>query len=67
MRRAVFPERSCRAMVGGEFQNYSCEVVEHHNGPCASGSVPASVTVRERWEEANPQLASETAGPEVWV
>jgi hypothetical protein len=34
--------------------DYPCEISEHHVGPCASLSVPASVTKRDAWEAANP-------------
>jgi hypothetical protein len=66
MRKTVFPERTCRASVAGEFQGHSCEIVEYHSGPCASESVPHSVKAREAWEAAHPDVPAVQA-PEVWV
>ena len=37
---AEYPQRKCRQPVSGNHQEYSCEVREHHAGPCASLSVP---------------------------
>jgi predicted cobalt transporter CbtA len=38
---------------GNVGQSYPCELSEHHAGPDASASVPASVKRRDAWEEAN--------------
>lgn len=54
MRTPVWPERSCRDGVSGEFANYSCDVVESHYGLHASRSVPDSVKRRLDWERRNP-------------
>jgi hypothetical protein len=40
--------------VGGDYQDYLCEIVEWHPGPCASASVPRSVQARDRWEAEHP-------------
>ena len=53
MRRAVYPQRSCRMPVHGEHQDYSCEVPDLHPGPCASLSDPASVARRDAWERSH--------------
>ncbi len=66
MRTAVFPERTCRARVQGEYQDCSCEVAEGHKGPCASYSLPESVERRQDWEQAHPE-AVETVAPQVWA
>lgn len=54
MKRAEYPQRSCRQPVQGLHQDYSCELPEHHPGPDASFSVKPSVEKRDAWEEANP-------------
>lgn len=66
MRKASYPERTCRVMVPGEFQNHSCEVVEYHRGPCATESVPRSVEIRDAWEKAH-QGETEIEAPPEWV
>ncbi|MET7363168.1 hypothetical protein ABZS76_32690 [Streptomyces sp. NPDC005562] len=57
----VWPERACRDLVTGEFANYSCDVVEGHLGPHASGSVPQSVAQRVAWEAKHPDELEPTA------
>ncbi|PPS89556.1 hypothetical protein [Streptomyces sp. MH60] len=54
IRLPVFPERTCRDQVSGEFAIHSCEVVEGHRGPHASQSVATSMTARLAWENRNP-------------
>jgi hypothetical protein len=54
LKKAAYPERSCRIPVPGDWIDHPCEVREHHPGPCASLSVPRSVTARDIWEAANP-------------
>ena len=54
MKRAEFPQRTCREPVAGDYQNYWCELPDVHPGPCASYSVVASVERRESWEANNP-------------
>jgi hypothetical protein len=54
VKKAEYPQRSCRWPVQGDHQDYNCEIFEHHTGPHASFSVPRSVTVRDAWEAANP-------------
>jgi hypothetical protein len=54
MKKAEYPQRSCRMHVPGQHQDYLCEIFEHHAGPCANASVPHSVTQRDAWEAANP-------------
>ncbi len=66
MRTAVFPERTCRDRVPGQFQDYSCEVVESHQGPCASYSVQESVKHRVQWERRNPGKVEPDAR-QVWA
>ncbi|MEV7674998.1 hypothetical protein [Streptomyces sp. NPDC088752] len=56
MRTPVWPERTCRDSVSGEYAIHSCEVVESHRGPHASRSVPESVKLRLAWEARNPEL-----------
>lgn len=53
LRKAEFPQRTCREPVWG-LQAYSCELPDIHPGPCASLSVRASLERRRAWEEANP-------------
>lgn len=60
-RMPVWPERACREPVAGEFANHSCEIVESHEGPHASQSVPQSVTHRQEWEKKNPDKLEPTA------
>lgn len=59
IKKAVWPERSCRDAVWGKHQAYPCEIPDLHKGPCVSLSVQDSVKRREAWEEA--QKAAETA------
>jgi hypothetical protein len=68
MRLPVFPERSCREPVDGNYgQVGTCSVVTNHPGPCASLSVSASVTRRDAWEKANPGWENELAGDDPFV
>ncbi|QDN94920.1 hypothetical protein FNV58_00910 (plasmid) [Streptomyces sp. RLB1-9] len=53
IRLPVFPERTCREPVAGEFAIHSCEVVEGHLGPHASQSVAKSIELRLTWENRN--------------
>jgi hypothetical protein len=50
VKRAEYPERTCREPVSGEYQMYSCELAGLHQGPCASYSSQMSVKAREAWE-----------------
>jgi hypothetical protein len=61
IRTPVFPERTCREPVAGEFAIHSCEVVEGHLGPHASQSVAKSLEIRLRWENAHPGELEPTA------
>jgi hypothetical protein len=55
MKKAEYPQRSCRWPVQGDLQDYPCEIAgEFHPGPHASFSVPRSVTARDAWEAENP-------------
>lgn len=55
MRKAEYPQRSCRLPVAGEHSDFPCEVAgEWHAGPHASYSVPGSVQRRDEWEAQNP-------------
>lgn len=54
MKKAEFPQRTCREPVWGEVQAYSCELPDLHPGPCASYSVKDSVERRNAWEGRNP-------------
>ena len=54
MKKAEYPQRSCRLHVPGALQDYLCEVTDLHPGPCASLSVPESVRRRDEWEAAHP-------------
>lgn len=53
MKKAVFPQRTCREPIWGSEQAYNCELADLHPGPCASFSVLASVQARDAWEEAH--------------
>jgi hypothetical protein len=55
VKRAEYPERTCREPVAAGFMTYSCEVAENHDGPCASLSSPTSVKIRDDWEERQRQ------------
>lgn len=57
--KAVWPERSCRDHVWGEFSAYLCELPDLHPGPCVSLSVRASIQRREAWETAEEQSSQE--------
>jgi hypothetical protein len=61
IRLPVWPERSCRDQVAGNFAIHSCEVVEGHLGPHASQSVPATVERRLAWENRNLDKLEPTA------
>lgn len=54
MRKAEFPQRTCREPVAGAYQNYNCELPDVHPGPCASFSVIESVRRRDTWEADHP-------------
>jgi hypothetical protein len=54
VKKAQYPQRSCRIPVPGDALDYPCEIVEHHPGPHASFSVRRSVQARDAWEAANP-------------
>lgn len=49
--KAVYPERSCRDHVWGQWQGYNCELADLHQGPCVSWSVRASLQRRASWEQ----------------
>jgi len=51
IRKAQWPERSCREPVWGRYQSYACELPDLHKGPCVSLSVQDSVQRREIWED----------------
>lgn len=59
IQKAVWPERSCRDAVWGQYFAYACELPDLHQGPCVSLSVQDSVKRREAWEAA--QKAAEAA------
>jgi len=61
MKKAQYPQRTCREPVAGPNQDYPCEVREWHPGPHASLSVPDSVKKRNAWEAANPGWEKVTA------
>lgn len=52
IKKAVWPERTCRDAVWGVHSAYTCELPDLHKGPCVSLSVKDSVTRREMWEKA---------------
>lgn len=54
MKKAEYPQRSCRQPVHGAWQDYPCELPESHPGPDASFSVEESVKRRDAWEAENP-------------
>jgi hypothetical protein len=57
VKKAQYPQRSCRLAVQGRHHDHPCEIAGAegaHPGPCASFSVKASVEKRDAWEEANP-------------
>lgn len=62
IKKAEWPQRSCRDAVWGKHQAYTCELPDLHRGPCVSLSVKDSVTRREAWESA--QKAAEAAQTE---
>lgn len=59
MKRAEYPATSCREPLGsGAGLVYLCEIVIEHPGPCASFSIPHTVTARDAWEMAHPNWES---------
>jgi hypothetical protein len=50
--KLVWPQRTCRDAVWGQYQAHNCELADLHEGPCASQSVFASLQRREAWEKA---------------
>lgn len=66
-RTAVWPERTCREPIAGEYATHSCEVVEAHLGPHASNDVPASVKLRLAWEKRNPAKLEPSADADPFV
>lgn len=51
MKRAEYPATSCREpLSSGAGLVYLCEIVIEHPGPCASFSIPRTVTARNAWE-----------------
>lgn len=62
MKSTLYPDRKCRQPVWTAFANHACEVVDMHDGPCATPSVPQSVKVRDAWEEANPDWYAKMQG-----
>lgn len=66
MRKAEFPQRTCREPVWG-VQAYSCELPDLHPGPHASFSVKESVERRDAWEAANTGWEGEIGSSDVWV
>ena len=62
MKRAQYPEKTCRAPVAGQYQMYTCELPEHEDdGPCASYSSAISVKAREAWERGQALRAARQA------
>ena len=55
LRKAEYPQRTCREPVWGDIQSYSCELPDVHPGPHVSLSVQQSVRVRHQWELNNPE------------
>lgn len=66
MKKAEFPQRTCREPVWGQ-QAYSCELPDIHPGPCASFSVQSSVERRDAWEQAHPGWENDIGSSDVWV
>ena len=59
MRPAEYPQRTCReAVFNAHAMAYNCELPNLHLGPCASQSVLASMSRRDRWEIDNPESAT---------
>jgi hypothetical protein len=55
------PTRSCQQPVSNQIgMLYLCEAPQYHAGPCMSYSVKTSVTARQAWQEANPDVADAT-------
>lgn len=54
MKRAEFPQRSCREPIWQDLITYACELPDLHPGPCASTTLTASAIRRDAWEKANP-------------
>lgn len=66
-RLPVWPERTCREPVAGEFASHSCEVVEAHLGPHASQSVKSSVERRQQWEAEHPEELEPTSAADPYA
>jgi hypothetical protein len=60
IKKAEWPERSCREPVHGRYQAYACEMPDLHKGPCVSLSVRDSITRREMWEAREAAEAPQT-------
>lgn len=61
MKKAAYPQRSCRTPVPGDHMDYPCEIFEHHLGPCATFWVARSVTARDAWEADHPDWEKTSA------
>lgn len=57
MKKVEYPERTCREPFFQGHMCYGCDLVQYHYGPCASFSSAESVSIRESWEESNPETA----------
>lgn len=51
IKKAEWPERTCREPVHSRYSSYWCELPDLHKGPCVSLSVRDSVIRREMWED----------------
>lgn len=56
MKRALYPQRTCREPMEGSdpLLTHNCELPDVHPGPCASYSIAESIQRRDAWEEAHP-------------
>lgn len=57
MKKAEYPQKSCRLAVPGAHQDYPCELPGAeglHPGPCATFSIKASAERRDAWEAEHP-------------
>lgn len=61
VKRAEYPEKTCREPLFGESGlGYTCELPNLHTGPHATFSDTGSVARRDRWEEQNPGKIGQT-------
>lgn len=68
MQIAQYPLKKCREAVWNDFgMAHTCELVNLHNGPCASTSVARTVKARDAWEEAHPDLVGQSSDGDIII